>query len=113
MPNLKTLLNTELQTIQTRRELIRNEVAQFTGEDDDVVGVLVISTFYRIHIAERRTAITGRQNGEEDLERSLAAELIRNDRRYLDAVNDAVPQAVKVRAACFALRYAGKLHAGI
>ena len=73
---LETLLHTKLQTVQTGGELVSEHVTQFAGEDDDIVDIL----FGTVRIAVRTTTIPETEDGEEDLERTLLIELIRDNR---------------------------------
>ena len=78
----ETLLDAELEAVQTGCELVGYQVAQLAREDDDIVGVLVVvRAVLGIGIAERRAAITEAQNREEYLESALLVELIGDDRR--------------------------------
>ena len=62
---LEALLNAELQSIQSRRELISNQVLQFAGEEDHVVRLLGSATVYIRIVAERRDPLL-RQTEEPD-----------------------------------------------
>ena len=55
---LEALLNTEFQTVQSGCELVGKQVTQFAGEDDDVIGMFLVITVYRIVVEIRGAAIT-------------------------------------------------------
>ena len=110
---LKTLLNTETQSVQTRGKLVRKHVTQFAREDDHIVCMFLVSlSGQRVSVAVRHTAIPKAEDREEDLKSTLFIELIGDHRRDLKTIVDTMFQAVIIGSFDDAVGHTRELHTG-
>ena len=94
--------------------MVGDQVAQFAGEDDDIVGVFVVSfRRERVLIGISSTTVTEAENREEDLECTFAVELVCDYGRDLRSVRNTMSESVVVRAFDDTVGYSRELHTGV